>query len=167
MAKKKTPLDTKGYYRALKVSPEASVDEIRLAYAMAKQNAAGPYLARLEKAYDVLKDRESRAAYDAEGQQRTNYLRNPLTLVACIVVLVAAFALLWLPGIRLRQKTFLTGQELVTISTRAPFGEVLRYKPRHEFANGARGPAYLVRLAATGAERWFPAIDLQVTCEGN
>jgi curved DNA-binding protein CbpA len=168
MVKKQTPLDKKGYYRLLKVSPETSADEIRLAFAMAKQNAAGPHLQKMEEAYEVLKDKESRAAYDAEGQgQRASYLRNPLTLVACIVVLAASIALLWLPDLRLRQKSFQTGQELVTIGTRAPFGEVVRYNPRHEFANGTSGPAYLVRLAETGAERWFPAIDLQATCEGS
>jgi len=165
MPKNRTPLDTKGYYRVMRVRPDCSLDEIRLAYAMAKQNATGPYLEKLEEAYETLKDDKKRAAYDAEGLQGVNYLQNPLTLTAAIVVLIVVFIFLWLPDIRLHGKSFQPGQQLSTASTRAPFGSVVRYDPSHTFPNGTRGPAYLVRLADSGIEQWFPAVDLQASCE--
>lgn len=164
MTKKQTPLDRKEYYRVLKVSPEADHDEIKLAYAMAKQNAAGPYLAKLDEAWDVLKDRNKRAAYDAEGLEKTNYFRHPATLLAAIAVLVVVFVTLWLPGIQMRNKKYGPGQELVTVAGRQPFGTVVRFERQHSFPGGVTAPAYLVRMAGTGSEQWLPEIDLQASC---
>jgi curved DNA-binding protein CbpA len=162
---KNTPLDVKGYYRLLKVSRMADIDEIRLSYAMAKQNAEGPYLAKLEKAYETLKIPQTRAKYDAEGIRQTDLLRSPFTLAAAIVVLIGAIVVLWLPEIQMRMKRFEPGQELVSASTRQQFGTVVNYDPAYQFPGGNRGPAYLVRLTDGSQEKWFPAIDLQATCE--
>jgi curved DNA-binding protein CbpA len=165
MAKKK-PLDLKGYYRLLKVSPEAPVDEIRLAYAMVKQEAVGPYLKRLEAAYRILKDPKAREAYDKEGLSTFNPLKSPATLVVSIVLLITIFFWLWLPQINLRRKSFSPGQTLVEMRTGREFGRVVSYESSHAFPGGATSPAYLVRMGETGSERWIPAIDLQATCDG-
>ncbi len=166
MAQKK-PTDLKGYYRLLKIAPDASADEIRLAYAMAKTTSEGPHLRRLEDAYEVLKNPKRRAAYDKEGQRTTiEPLKNPVTLVIAVVVLVAVFLWLWLPDINLRRKHFRAGQTIVEIRSGRPFGEIVRYEGNHPFPGGSSGAAYLVKVGSTGSERWFPAADLQATCNG-
>ncbi|MCI0548625.1 MAG: hypothetical protein L0027_15240 [Candidatus Rokubacteria bacterium] len=162
----KRPRDTRGYYRALKIAPDASPDEIRLAYAMVKTTSEGPHLRRIEQAYQTLKDPRRRAAYDKEGQPRFDPLKSPITLVAAVAVLIAVFIWLWLPEINLRRKSFRPGQTLVEIRTGRTFGEVTRYEVRHSFPGGVTGPAYLVKLDGGGSERWFPARDLQTTCNG-
>jgi len=164
MAKRKV-LDVRGYYRALKVSPEVPQEEVRLAYAMAKQNAAGPQLKRIELAFEVLNSREKRKQYDTEGIAKFNPLKSPWTLVGAIVVLVASVLLLWIPEIRMRGKRFQPGQTLVETSTRREFGVIVRVESTHRFPEGITAPGYLVRLAEGGEERWFPAIDLQASCE--
>jgi curved DNA-binding protein CbpA len=165
MAQRK-PLDLKGYYRLLKIASDASPDEVRLAYAMAKSTAEGPHLRRIEDAYAVLKDPRKRAAYDKEGQKSFEPLKSPATLAVAAAALIGVFVWLWLPEINLRRKSFRPGQTLVEIRSGRPFGEVVRYEASHSFPGGSSGPAYLVKLGTTGSERWFPAIDLQATCDG-
>lgn len=157
------PLDTKGYYRLLKIAPESSHEDIRLAYAMARTQVEGQSLRRLEEAYKVLKNPKTRAAYDKEGLRQFEPLRSPVTLVAAVVLLIVSFVWLWLPEIQMRRKSFRSGQTLVEIRTGRVFGEVVRYETRHEFPGGMTAPAYLVKLGESGTERWFPAIDLQAT----
>ena len=163
MAAKKSP-DPKGYYRILRVSPEASHDEIRLAHAMAMQGLSGPQLRRLEQAYGVLKNPESRAAYDKERLKKEWSFSSPLTLLIAVAVLVIVFMWVWLPGIRMHGKTFRAGQSLVEIRTGRQFGQVVKFESHHSFPEGVNGPGYLVKMGTGSQERWFPAIDLQATC---
>src|SRR5882672_5249010 len=109
MASRK-PLDLKGYYRTLKVSPGAGTDEIRLSYAMVRQNASGPFLKRVEEAFETLKDAERRASYDREGLEGTQVLKKPGTLAGALVVLVATLAIVFVPGLLRGMKTFRQGQ---------------------------------------------------------
>lgn len=165
MQGKKKPLDTKGYYRLLKVAPDAPQDELSLAAAMAKSSASPALQKRIDEAYKVLRDPKKRAAYNMEGIRGFEPLRSPATLVAAVVILIGIFVWLWLPEIRKRNKSFSTGQTLVETRTNRVFGEVIRFEARHEFPGGVTAPAYLVKLGEHGSERWFPAIDLQATCD--
>lgn len=160
------PRDLKAYYRLLKIAPDASPDEVRLAYAMARSTAEGTQLRRIEKAYEILRNPKRRAAYDKEGQKNLAPLKSPLTLGIALAALIGIFVWLWLPEISLRRKSFRAGQTLVEIRSGRTFGEVVRYDPGHSFPDGVTGPAYLVKMGTSGSERWFPAIDLQATCEG-
>src|SRR5262245_40639890 len=162
MAKKK-PLDLKGYYKLLKVSVEAGQDEIRLATAIAKQNAAGPYLRRIEEAWGVLSVPKRRQEYDALGHERPNPLKSPWTLVACIAILIGVFLWLYAPEIAMHRKTFSAGQRLMDSRTRQEFGTVVQVDQNHRFPNGEVRVGYLVRTADGGQDRWYPAIDLQST----
>jgi curved DNA-binding protein CbpA len=168
MAAKKfkgTPLDKQGHYRALKIAPGSGIDDIRLAYAMAKQTASGPYLEKLTKAYNVLKDSKRREAYDAEGQSSgIEVMKSPITLVVALVILIVTVTILWLPEIQLRGKKFQSGQTLVEISSGREFGTIVQIDSSHQFGSGQPTTGYLVQLAGNGSERWFPAIDLQATC---
>jgi len=164
--RKAKPLDPKGFYRILKITPEASADEIRLAYAMAKQSAEGPYLQKLHAAYEVLKNPAAREAYDKEGlSQSLDFMRSPLTLVVAVAILAAVLYWMWLPGIRMHGKKFQAGQTLVRTSSGSEFGKVIRVDPSHRFGDSPATTAYLVELAETGKQVWLPAIDLQATCD--
>lgn len=165
MPSKKKPLDTRGYYRVLKVAPDAPQNELSLAAAMAKSTATAAQQRRIEEAFNVLKDPRKRAAYDREGIRAFEPLKSPVTLVVAVALLIAAFVWFWLPEIRMRSKSFNPGQTLVETRTSRVFGEVVRYESNHAFPGGVRAPAYLVRVGTGGPERWFPAIDLQATCE--
>ena len=162
----KKPLDVRGYYKVLKVSPEAPPDEIRLAYAMSRQNAAGPHLARIERAFETLKDAGKRAAYDREGLRRPNPLKSPYALPVCVAVLIIVLGVLYLPGLLRGRRTFRDGQTLLDVRTGREFGVVVRSESAHRFPQGTVAPAYLVRPAAGGQERWYPASDLLASCEG-
>lgn len=163
---KAKPLDPKGHYRALKVSADAEADEIRLAYAMAKQNATGPYLQKIDAAYEVLKNPASREAYDKEGLSKgLDFMKSPITLLAAIAVLAVVIFFLWLPGIQMRSKKFEAGQVLVRKASGREFGKVIRVDPSHPFGAGVTTTGYLVELADGGRQVWLPAIDLQATCE--
>lgn len=162
MAKKK-PLDIKGYYRVLKVSVDAGPDEIRLATAIAKQNASGPHLRRVDEAWGTLSVLRRRQEYDAMGLERPNPLKSPYTLVVCIVILLGIFFWLYAPAMAMRRKTFSAGQTLVDMRTRQEFGTVVQVDENHRFPNGEVLVGYLIRSAGGGADHWYPAIDLQST----
>jgi curved DNA-binding protein CbpA len=162
MARKK-PLDIKGYYRLLKVSVDAGPDEIRLATAIAKQNATGPHLKRIDEAWGALSVPRLRQQYDSMGLERPNPLKSPWTLVVCAVILAGIYFWLYAPGIAMRSKTFTVGQMLVDIRTRQEFGIVVQVDQNHRFSNGEVRVGYLVRAASGGSDRWYPAIDLQST----
>ncbi len=161
----KKPLDVKGFYRIIRVDPEASPDEIRLAYAMAKQNAAGAYLKRIDEAYGALKDPGRRAEYDHQGHARANPLKSPYTLAGSIAALVLVLAVVFVPAMSRRLRSFSAGKALVDARSGRAFGVVVRHEEAHAFPQGGSSPAYLVRLAANGEERWYPARDIQETCE--
>lgn len=158
------PLDLKGHYRILKVSPGASPDEIRLSYAMVRQNASGGLLKRVEEAFETLKDAERRAAYDREGLEGSKILKNPATLGGAIALLVLILAVIYGPAVARGMKSFRQGQTLVETRTGRDFGVVVAHEEAHRFPPGVTAPAYLVRMAGTNEERWFPAYDLQSSC---
>ncbi|MBI3450344.1 MAG: hypothetical protein HY049_15695 [Acidobacteria bacterium] len=160
------PLDLKGYYRILKVSPEAPPDEIRLSYALVRQDANGPHLKRIEEAYETLKDPAKKAAYDREGFERPDPLKSPVTLAATVVVFIAILAAIYGPGYLRSRKSFQPGQTLVDVASGREFGSVVRFEDSHRFPQGSSTPAYLVRMPGAEGERWYPAYDLQASCEG-
>jgi curved DNA-binding protein CbpA len=165
MANRK-PLDLQGHYRVLKVASDASLDEIRLSYAMAKQNASGALLKRIEDAFEALKDQDRRSTYDREGLEGSDLLRKPVTLAAAFGLLVIILAAVYGPGILRGMKSFREGQRVSDARTGHEFGTVIRYEPSHHFPQGSTLPAYLVRMAGTGEERWFPAYDMQASLDG-
>ena len=164
MANRK-PLDLEGHYRILKISPDASPDEIRLSYAMAKQNASGSLLKRIEEAFDILRDPDRRSAYDREGLEGSDVLRKPATLAAILALLLITLAAVYGPEILRGMKTFKEGQKVSETRTGREFGTVLRFDPAHRFPQGSTLPAYLVRMAETGEDRWFPAYDMQASLD--
>jgi curved DNA-binding protein CbpA len=163
---KRKPLDLKGYYRTLKVSPGVEIDEIRLSYAMVRQNASGPHLKRVEEAFETLKDSTRRAAYDMEGLEGTKIFKQPSTLAAAAALLVLIIAVVYGPGLLRGMKTFKQGQTLVETRTGRPFGVVVQYEDSHQFPQGGSAPAYLVRMAGSAELRWLPSYDLQSICDG-
>src|SRR6266850_1619431 len=136
MANRK-PLDLKGHYRTLKVSSDASPDEIRLSYAMAKQNASGSLLKRIEEAFETLRDQDRRSVYDREGLEGSDILRKPATLAAALGLLLVTFAAIYGPGILRGMKSYREGQSVVETRTGREFGTVVRYEASHRFPQGS------------------------------
>src|SRR5262245_24237800 len=108
MAPKK-PLDLKGHYRILKVSSEVSSDELRLSYALVRQDATGPLAKRIEEAYETLKDPARKAAYDREGLEGPEPMKSPITLAAAVVALTAVLAVAYGPAYLRSRKSFRPG----------------------------------------------------------
>jgi len=67
------------------------------------------------------------------------------------------------PAIRGAFVRFEPGDALVDVHSGRPFGEVARYDDSHAFPNGRSARAYLVELE-DGAEKWYPAQDLERNC---
>jgi hypothetical protein len=56
---------------------------------------------------------------------------------------------------------FKTGDQLVRMADEAPLGMIIRTVPRHTFADGTMGPAYLVQLPDGGGQRFVDADELE------
>jgi hypothetical protein len=56
---------------------------------------------------------------------------------------------------------FKTGDQLVRMSDEAPLGMVIRTAPKHDFADGTTGPAYLLQLPEGGGQRFVDADELE------
>jgi len=163
---KKKPLDLKGYYRTLKVRSDASAEEIRLSYAMARQDAAGPFLRKIDEAFDTLRDATRRTAYDRQGLEGRQALKRPSTLAGAMALLAVVVAGVYGPELLRGLKKFRPGQTLVEARTGREFGEVVRFEDSHRFPQGGSAPAYLVRIAGSKDQRWLPAYDVQAVCDG-
>lgn len=164
--------DSKGFYRTLMLEQDASEEQIQLAYEMLCEMAASqPHISRgkVERAYSVLINKSSRAAYDrleltpVKVKRQWIRLDDKRVLAACVVLLVAVLGLVWVPLYGSRLRSFEAGDQLVDLTGHA-FGVVVESQDRHPFPGGESAPAYLVELSSNRELRWYPASDLQAAC---
>ena len=164
--------DSKGFYRTLMLEQDASEEQIQLAYEMlCEMSASQPHISKgqVERAYSVLINRSSRAAYDrleltpVKKKRQWIRLNDKRLLAACVVLLVAILGLVWVPLYGSRFRSFEAGDQLVDLGGRT-FGVVVESEERHAFPGGEAAPAYLVELSSTRELRWYPATDLQAAC---
>ena len=163
--------DSQGYYRALGLEPDATEEQIQLAYEAIGERPPADRVASMsevERAYSVLKNPASRMVYDrtetsAPRHARKRYLNDLRVLAACLALLVGILGLVWLPLYGGRFRTFSAGDRLVDLDG-ASFGIVVQSHERHPFPGGALAPAYLVEMSLTKELRWFPVADLQAAC---
>ena len=164
--------DPDGYYAALKVSHDAEDDEIRLAYEMVKVARAqqGRKVPKeIQAAYDVLGDKEKRAAYGkkrarAESKLNVNVNLNSVPLLlTLLIVFVGVIAFTLGPIIMAQFVSFDEGDSLYWKQSLKPLGVVRGYKAEHLFDDGVRGPAYHIEHTS-GSTAWYAAGDLQRHC---
>jgi curved DNA-binding protein CbpA len=165
--------DPKGYYAVLNISPEASHQEIRLAYSFLKQaykdGKKNLNIGLIQAAYETLSDSEQRDLYDKGGASSRSGGRSRLhsvpLLVTLLVVLLGVLAFAVGPVMKAHFTTFDAGAELYWKRTGKPVGVVLAYDPAHEFESGAATPAYQVEIRSGAEPVWFSAWDLNRNCE--
>lgn len=168
--------DTLGYYRTLRVSTDAGDDEIRLSYALLKQNfdegSRDPRWLAAQKAYDVLRVPARRREYDTQQSRRGGggmkldiklNLNSPKLLATCCGLLLAIFVLIWYPLYGARFRSFTAGDHLVDLKGQE-FGTVVQVEEMHTFPTGAAGPGYLIEKSDTRQLQWIPALDVQGAC---
>jgi curved DNA-binding protein CbpA len=163
--------DPRGYYAALNVSPDASQQEIRLAYEFLKQaykdGRKGLDIGKIQTAYETLSEVQERDLYDRGGSARTggkSRLHSVPLLVTLFVVFVAILAFAIGPIIKAHFTTFEAGDDLYWKRTGKFFGAVQAFDPQHEFENGIAAPGYRVELQSGQEAVWFPARDLNRNC---
>ncbi len=161
--------DSLGYYKLLRVEPDAAAEQIQLSFEMIEElspNQRGAPISEIEHAYSVLKNPATRQIYDraerAPQKQRSRKLDDVRLLVACLVVLVGILGFVWYPLYGGRLRSFSAGDHLVDIKG-AAFGVVVQTKELHAFPNQPSAPAYLIQTPR-GELRWFPAADIQSVC---
>lgn len=169
--------DAQGYYRALRLAPEASAQEIQLAYEMLTEisdEERGVPLSEVERAYTVLINPGARRIYDRvcrSGASFTPRTSGPTrrslddwrVLAATTALLVAILGFVWLPLYGDRFRSFSAGDRLVNLQG-AAFGVVVETADRHDFPTGISAEAILIDLADGSGLRWFPAADIRGTC---
>lgn len=164
--------DSKRYYRALQVEPDASEDQIQLAYERLEETSPGQRGAswsQIARAYAVLINPAARRAYDQLERQRPRashhrrMLNDARLLAVCAVLLVGILGFVWVPLYGSRLRSFSPGDALVTMQGQ-PFGTVVKTEERHTFPTGLSAPAYLVAVHGSGDLRWFPMNDLKASC---
>ncbi len=160
--------DPLGYYAALNIGPDASRQEIRLAWEFVK-NAPASRQAKIREAYAVLIRPERRQLYDSGRMKGARplvprELRKHLNSVAVLAVLLLVFGTIILYGfgddLRAGLTSFSPGDELAW-NDGTPLGTVLAYEGDHVFPSGVRGAGYQVRPADGGEDVWYPASDLK------
>lgn len=163
--------DRKGYYAILNVSPDASQQEIRLAYELLKQarkrGRRNLDMDKIQSAYETLSDSEQREIYDRGGSSRPDgksRLHSVPLLVTLTLVFFGVLAFAVGPIITAHFTTFEAGDELYWKRTKKPLGTVLAYEPRHEFESGATMPAYQIEVSSGQDPVWFSARDLNRNC---
>jgi len=163
--------DPRGYYAILRISPDASQQEIRLAYEFQKQaykdGRKDLKIGQIQAAYETLSDTERREIYDRGGSSRPDgksRLHSVPLLVTLTLVFLGVLAFAVGPIIMAHFTTFEAGDELYWKRTKKPFGTVLAYDPQHEFETGAAMPAYQIEISSDQDPAWFPARDLNRNC---
>jgi len=173
--------DTKGYYRTLRLRPNATPEAIQLAFEHLEEvpdAERGAPMSDVLRAYTVLKDPAARRVYD-QMQTRPSMVRTRTRsrsrsrsssmfddvriLIACGVLLVGVLGFVWYPLYGSRLRSFSAGDRLVDLKG-APFGLVVKSDGSHAFPGGVHAPAYLVEVHSTGTLVWYPASDLTSTC---
>lgn len=163
--------DPKGYYAVLKVGPDASQQEIRLAYEFLKQaykdGRKGLEIGKIQDAYETLSEKEERELYDRGGSSRPDgksRLHSVPLLVTLTLVFLGILAYAVGPVIMAHFTTFEPGDELYWKRTQKPFGVVVAFDAQHEFEGGEAVPAYQIEISAGQDPAWFPAQDLNRNC---
>lgn len=164
--------DSRGFYKTLMLEPNASKEQIQLAYEMLCElppSQLGPGRGEVERAYAALIDQASRDAYDRletlpppKPRARIS-LNDGRLLAACIALLVAILGFVWVPLYGSRFRSFSPGDRIQSADGR-PFGTIVQTDDRHPFPGGGVSSAYLVEVSGTRELRWFPANDLKATC---
>ena len=169
--------DPEGLYAALNVSPDASQQEIRLAYTFLKQayksGNRSLKIGRVRQAYKTLGTPATRKRYD-DGKRSplarftrpdgTTPLHSLPLLIGLLLATGGVTAFTLGPTVRAWFVTFDAGQQLYWKETGRPLGTVLQLAPDHEFAQGRRGRAYQIDLGAGNEPVWLPANDLARNC---
>jgi curved DNA-binding protein CbpA len=170
------PKSIKEYCEILGVSPNASPDEIRLAFVLLKresQTSGSPPLRDLQEAYQRLTE-PNRKDVSARAPQRTGPGADTLSRssVSALLILAGAFAALVVvlalyvyPMYGYRLKHFGPDSMLLEARTGRPFGTILEVQAAHAFPNGSVGPAYRLRLEPDGRESWLPQNDVHYLCQ--
>lgn len=170
--------DPLGYYAALNVSPGANDIEIVLAFKLLKrahlERRKSLDIGLVQEAYDVLRVPSQRNLYDqgkiarrggrtfvAKRPRSSERTRGIVTLAVLAVILVAVLAVIYGSSIRATFIRFDPGDTLYRTGNVRPLGSVVQYDEHHVFPNGADVPAYRIKSASTGAEKWYPASDLE------
>jgi curved DNA-binding protein CbpA len=169
--------DPEGLYAALNVSPDASQQEIKLAYTFLKQayrkGVRSVKIGKVREAYGRLGTPAERKKYDAGKQSRLPRLRRPdgttalnsaplLAGLALMLLVVTAFV--FGPAVRARFVTFDPGTRLYWKDTGRTLGTVIKLERDHLFAEGRRGSAYQIDMGSGGEPVWFAATDLALNC---
>jgi len=164
--------DSQRFYKALGVQPDATPEQIQLAFEALEESTpqAAPAWQRISRAYEVLKHPESRRLYDRvetkpEVVRRrlfTFSLNDVRLLVVCGVLLVGILGFVWVPLYGSRLRSFSPGDALVTVKG-DPFGTVVRSEDIHRFPGGSTSAAYLIQLGS-GELRWYPMNDIKASC---
>lgn len=164
--------DTQGYYNALRLEPDASSEQIQLAYEMLTEvsdEERGLTMAEVERAYRILSNPISRMSYDRVQTSPQKYivakrlLDDARILVVSVLLLVGVLAFVWYPLYGDRFRSFSAGDRLVDLAGHE-FGVVVQSSSTHTFPNGAEAEAYLIEMNGTGKLRWLPADDIRSTC---
>ena len=161
--------DSLGYYRLLRVEPEASAEQIQLSFEMIEElppDQRGASISKIENAYNILRNPATRLIYDRSERtplkQRSRRLDDVRLLAACLVVLVGILGFVWYPLYGGRLRSFSAGDHLVDVKG-AAFGTVVQSEEIHGFPGQPSAPAYLIQTPL-GELRWFPAADIQSIC---
>ena len=166
--------DSQRFYKALGVQPDATDEQILLAYEALEENTpqSSPAWQRIARAYEVLKHAESRRLYDRVETKPLVRVRSKVPfhfslndvrlLFVCGVLLVGILGFVWVPLYGSRFRSFSPGDALVTLKGES-FGRLVRSEEMHTFPGGAAAPAYLIEH--TGGEmRWYPVNDIKGSC---
>ena len=163
--------DPKGYYAVLNISPDASRQEIRLAFEFRKQaykeGRKSLDIGKVQTAYETLSDARERDLYDRGGASRSggkSRLHSLPLLVTLLVVFVGVLAIAVVPVVKARFTTFEAGDELYWKKTGKPLGVVRTYDPQHEFEGGVVAAGYRIEVRSGQEPVWFAARDLNRNC---
>jgi curved DNA-binding protein CbpA len=163
--------DRSGYYAVLHISPDASQQEIRLAYEFLKQaykdGRKTLNIGKIQSAYETLKDSKQRDLYDRGGSSRPggrSRLQSVPLLVTLLLVFSGVLAFTVGPVIKSYFTTFDAGDELYWKRTGKPLGVVLAYDAEHESDSGVTAPGYQIEIRSGDEPVWFPALDLNRNC---
>ena len=164
--------DSRGFYKALLLEPDASNEQIQLAYEMLcelPQDKMGASRGEIERAYAALIVPASREAYDRlettppRVAKASWSLNDGRLLAACVGLLVLILVFVWIPLYGSRLRSFSPGDQITSADGR-PFGTIVQTEDRHAFPGGGVATGYLVELSGSQEMRWYPANDLRATC---
>ena len=164
--------DPLGYYGVLNISPGAPLEEIELAYRFLKKSYQDRQQAvnvgKIQAAYETLRDRKRRIAYDQKrhqtlGRRATRLGRHGL-LGLLLVLLAVVVVFIHGPTWKANLTHYEPGDLLYLRETGSVFGTVLEFDGEHLFFNGVQAPAYLIEPSGGSDSVWYPARDLTRVC---